>query len=108
MTMEDMPNTMAKVQMVGWLRGELNIKETGSGKKVLNAQVYCGKSGTHRVTFWEDDAVNVAAIGPGAQVFIEGRLSRRSYEKDGVTVWQTDITAYEIRVLSAGGAAESF
>jgi single-strand DNA-binding protein len=56
----------------------------------------------HRVTVWGKDAENCAKyLAKGATVYVEGRLQTRSYEKDGVKRYATDVISE--RVVFIGG-----
>jgi single-strand DNA-binding protein len=57
----------------------------------------------HNVIFWRCD--NVAQyLTKGTQVYVEGRLQTRSYEKDQVKRWVTEVVADEVVLL--GGKRE--
>ena len=51
-------------------------------------------------------------LSRGKQVYIEGRLQTRSWEKDGVTRYSTEIVAEDMQMLdskgSGGAPADSF
>ncbi len=42
-------------------------------------------------------------LSKGKQVYVEGKLQTRSWEKDGVTRYTTEIVANEMRMLSGKG-----
>lgn len=46
-------------------------------------------------------------LAKGSQVYIEGKLQTRSWEKDGVTRYTTEIIASEMQMLGAKGSADN-
>lgn len=61
----------------------------------------------HNVILWRSE--NVANyLLKGKQVYVEGRLSTRSYDdKDGNKRWVTEVVAEEVILLSGGGRSEA-
>lgn len=54
----------------------------------------------HRVSAWGELGKRVhAEFSRGMRIVVEGRLSRRSYERDGETRWITDIQASSCNAL---------
>lgn len=65
------------------------------------------KTEWHRVTFFGKLAeIAGEYLKKGRQVYVEGRLSYGSYEKDGVRHYTTDIIADEMQMLGGGGRGE--
>ncbi|MDO4708326.1 MAG: single-stranded DNA-binding protein [Pseudomonadota bacterium] len=65
------------------------------------------KTEWHRVTFFGKLAEIAAEyLRKGRQVYVEGRLSYGSYEKDGVRHYTTDIIADEMQMLGGGGRGD--
>jgi single-strand DNA-binding protein len=65
----------------------------------------------HNVTLWRSE--NLANyLLKGKQVYVEGRISNRSYEQDGVKKFFTEIVADEVILLGGrgegGGPADDF
>ncbi len=55
----------------------------------------------HNIVAWRGLAkLAEQYIRKGTQLYVEGKISSRSYEKDGVTRYFTDITANTIQMLS--------
>lgn len=50
---------------------------------------------------WRDVAVAVSALGEGSRVEVKGGINEDSYEKDGVKIWSTKVTANRVEVLYA-------
>lgn len=57
------------------------------------------------VVLWRGEKV-APYLTKGKQIYVEGRLSTRSYEKDGVKHWVTEVVANEV-ILLGGGEKES-
>jgi single-strand DNA-binding protein len=73
-------------------------KDKGTGEKKE-------KTEWHRVVaFGKLAEICGKYLAKGKQVYVEGRLQTSSYEKDGVTRYNTDIIANEMKML--GGKAE--
>jgi single-strand DNA-binding protein len=69
-----------------------------NGEKVTNTE-------WHNITAWRGLAKLVEQyIKKGTQLYIEGKISTRSYEKDGITRYMTEIVASTIQFV---GRAES-
>lgn len=113
-------NSLNKVQLIGNLTAEPEIRETPNGQKVANFSI-----ATNRV--WKDasgqkqeasDFHNVVAwtflaelaekyIEKGKKIYVEGRLSTRSWEADdGSKRYKTEIVAENIILLSSKSAAD--
>lgn len=73
------------------------------GERVTNTE-------WHNVTLWRGLAkVTEQYVKKGQMVYIEGRIQYRTYEKDGVTMYATDIVANEMKMLgrpTEGGAPQ--
>lgn len=105
-----------KVILVGRLGRDPELRHTSGGSSVCSLAVatterYKDKAGEqqertewHRVTLWSRlaDIAN-QYLHKGDQVYIEGRLETRSYEKDGVTHYATDVIARELKMLGGKG-----
>ena len=102
--------SLNRVQLIGNLGADVELKNTPSGKAVANLSVatsYKPKEGAekvewHRVTVWGVTAENCAKyIAKGSQVFVEGRLETRSWEKDGQKRYSTEIVADSVLFLGS-------
>lgn len=93
---------MNRVFMTGKVDSEPKTRAAGD-KTVGDFRLDTGK-GWFTITAWEDLAKNLPTAG--SQVFVEGRLSTRSYEnKEGQKVYVTEVVASAIEVLGGAGAA---
>lgn len=94
-----------QVNILGNLGADPELRFTGSGKPVCNLSVattYKPKNGGkqtewHRVVAFDVTAENCAKyLTKGKEVFISGRLQTRSWEKDGVKRYTTEIMAERV------------
>jgi single-strand DNA-binding protein len=102
-----------RVQLIGHVGQEPEIKTLDGGKKLANLtiatnEVYYKENGDkventewHRVTAWGKTAEVIEKyVIKGKEVAIEGKLSHRSYDdKDGNKRYVTEIVANEILLL---------
>lgn len=62
----------------------------------------------HRVIAWGRlGEICGEYLAKGRQVYIEGKLQTRSWEKDGVTRYTTEIVANEMKMLGSRGDSDS-
>lgn len=109
-----------KVILVGHLGKDAETKFTPSGvakttfsvatsRRWKDQQTGDWKEETdwHNIVLWRSE--NVAQyLTKGKQVYIEGRLSTRSYDdKEGNKKWITEVVADDLILLSSGGGAQS-
>ncbi len=72
-----------------------------NGEKVSNTE-------WHNIVAWRNTAKIVEQyIKKGAQLYIEGKITTRSYDKDGVTRYATEIVANTIQMLGRAGEGGS-
>jgi len=108
------------VIVVGRLGADPELKTTPSGKAVCNFSVatdeYAGKGQEkrtewHRITVWAEQAEACSKyLRKGSEVYVQGRLQTRSWEKDGQKRYATDIVAERVQFLGGkreGAPAES-
>lgn len=108
-----------KVILVGNLGADPEVKTLPSGSQVANFSIatsnkYKDKSGElqertewHRITAYGKQAELAGKyLSKGRQVFVEGRISYRTAEKDGVTRYFTDIIVNQITFLGRKQDAE--
>jgi single-strand DNA-binding protein len=102
-----------KVQLIGHVGQEPEIKTFDGGKKVANITIATNESYTnnkgekiqntewHRITAWGKvaDIIEKYVI-KGKEIAIEGKLTHRSYDdKDGSKRYITEIVASELLLL---------
>lgn len=107
-----MANGINKAIIVGNLGGDPEFKNSQNGSPLTTINVATTtswldknkvkqeKTEWHRVVMFNKLA-EIAAdyLRKGSQVYIEGRISYRSYEQDGVTKYVTDIIADSMQML---------
>ena len=104
-----------KVILVGNLGADPEVRHTQSERSVCNlsiatTEVWKDKGGQkqektewHRVTVWGDQAENCGKyLAKGRMVYVEGKLQTRSYEKDGVKHYATEVVADRVVFLGGG------
>ncbi|MFZ4670847.1 MAG: single-stranded DNA-binding protein [Flavobacterium sp.] len=102
-----------KVQLIGNVGNEPEVKTFGEGKKVANITIatndyYINDKGDkveqtewHRVTAWGKVADIIEKyVTKGKEICIEGKLTHRSYDdKDGNKRYITEVVANDILLL---------
>lgn len=91
------------VIVTGYIDSDVRVASP-NGKKVANFRVNDG-SGWTSVAAWEEVADRVPP--KGAHVIIHGRLSTRSYDKDGVKTYATEVVASMIEQVAGPATASS-
>lgn len=108
-----MSRGLNKVQLIGHLGADPEVRYTPSGSAITNARVATTEqwkdktSGEkqertewHRVTFFGRlGEIAGEYLKKGALVYIEGKLRTNEYEKDGIKRYSTDIVAEEMQML---------
>lgn len=106
-----------KVMIIGRLGNDPELKYTPQGQAVCSMTLatdesYKGKDGNmvnqvewHRIVLWRFLAENAGKyLKKGSQVYIEGKLQTRMWEKDNQKHYTTEIVASEMTFL--GGKSE--
>lgn len=101
-----------KVILVGNVGRDPEIKHLDKGVAVANfsiatTETYIAKTGEkisntewHNIVVWRGLAEVVEKyVKKGSQIYIEGRLKTRNYEKDGIKHYLTEIYADEMQLL---------
>jgi single-strand DNA-binding protein len=105
-----------KVMIIGRLGKDPEIRHTTDGTAVASMTVATSekwkdkstgekKESTewHRVVAWRRLAeICGEYLQKGKEVYIEGKLQTRQWEKDGVTRYTTEIVAHEVKFLGGG------
>jgi len=100
------------VQLIGRLGKEPEIRSFESGKKMATFslatnEVYYNDKGEkvedtqwHNIVVWGKKADTVESyLNKGSEIALEGKLINRSYEKDGVKKYVTEISMNELLML---------
>jgi single-strand DNA-binding protein len=108
---------MNKIILIGRLTKDVEIKTTQTGKKVASFSLAIddGKSpeGQKQTIFinctaWERKAeILESYTSKGSQLSIIGKLQTRSYEKDGVKKYVTDVLVSELELLGSRKESQS-
>lgn len=107
-----------KVMIIGRLGRDPEVRYTQGGKAVANFSVATDhgsrdnkKTEWHRIVVWDKLAELCGQyLTKGRQVYVEGRLQTRDWEKDGVKRSSTEIVAHTVTFLggmSDGGGQQS-
>ena len=113
-----------KVIIVGHLGKDPEVRYTSNGGAIANLTIATSEQWTdkqsgqkqektewHRVVmFGKLGEISGEYLKKGSQVYIEGRLQTREWEKDGVKRYTTEIVANDMQMLGGGartGATES-
>lgn len=109
-----------KVILVGNLGKDPDVRFTDTGQAVANFTIATNESWTdkagvkqektewHRIVVWGKPAETCGEyLSKGRQVYIEGRLQTREYEKDGQKKYITEIVANPVGgVVFLGGGKD--
>jgi len=110
-----MAEGLNKVLLLGNLGADPELKVTQGGQAVLKlrlatTETYLDRNNTrqertewHRVTLWGKRGEALAKfLTKGERIFVEGRISTSSYEKDGEKRYSTEIVANNIILAGRG------
>ena len=107
--------TLNRVQLIGRLGKDPESKFTPTGKKVAHFSLavsnrWKDKSGEmqeqtewHRIVLWGKAADSLQPyLVKGKQIYLEGRLQTRQWEKEGQKHYTTEVKADKIVLLGGG------
>lgn len=108
-----------KVQLIGHLGADPELKDVGNGKRMLRLRLATNerykttdgqwKDNTewHPIVVWGKQAERLAGqVGKGSGLLVEGRLVHRSYEnKEGEKRMSSEVVLADYRVLDSKNAA---
>ena len=104
-----------KVILVGNLGRDAEVKVTGGGQSVASFSIATTETWTkdgekkektewHRIVLWGRTADSLQPyLTKGKQIYVEGRLETRQWEKDGQKHYTTEVKADKIVLLGGGG-----
>lgn len=106
-----------KVQLIGNLGRDPEIRYTPSGVAVANFSIATSETWTdkntqekktktewHRIVFWGRQAEVIGEyLSKGRQIYVEGKLQTRDWEKDGVKRYTTEVVGREFLMLGQRG-----
>lgn len=104
-------NDINKVQLLGNITRDPDLKYTPSGTAVLNFSVATSrsyKSGDEwkeqveftNVVLWRNAESAASRIRKGTRVLVDGRLQTQSWEKDGVKKYRTEVVADNVLLIA--------
>lgn len=110
-----------KVILIGRLGKDPDVKTIGNGSVVANFSIATSDSYKdkttgekkettewHNIVVWRSLAEIVQKyVHKGDMVYIEGKLRTRSWEKDGVTRYTTEIIADQLTMLGSKGSGSN-
>jgi single-strand DNA-binding protein len=102
-----------KVILIGRLGNDPELRYTADGTAVTNFRVATSDEWTdkttnekkertewHRIVTWRKLAELCSEyLTKGRQVYVEGKLQTRSWDKDGITRYSTEIVASDVQFL---------
>ncbi len=111
-----------KVILIGRLGRDPEVRYTPDGTAVANFSIATSDEWTdkatgekkertewHRVVAWRRlGEICGEYLAKGRQVYIEGKLQTRSWEKDGVTRYITEIVASDVQFIGARDSTEPY
>ncbi len=115
--------TMNKVQIIGNLTADVEMRQTTSGQMVANIRVATNRGWKDQNSSQQEEAEfhNIVLWGKlaeiaskyftkGKKIYVEGRLRTRSWEgQDGVKRYTTEVVAESVMMLSSAmGGHEPF
>ena len=113
--------SLNKVQLIGHVTADPELKYTPTGAAVCNFSVATNRQWTtdtgekkeeadfHRLVAWNKLAeICGQLVKKGRKVYVEGRLQTRSWQdKDGQTKYMTEVVLSDMILLDSKGAGES-
>jgi single-strand DNA-binding protein len=113
--------SLNKVMIIGRLGKDPEVRSTSGGKSVANLSIATdesykdGNGERQKKTEWVSAVVWGASVEAFVQpylhkgdlVYIEGRLQTRSWEKDGVKKYTTEVNVTDIKGLVTGDGGSS-
>lgn len=113
-----MSRSLNRVELLGHLGKDIEVKYTPNGIqrgqftiatsrrwKPKDSQEWKEETDWHQCILWRCE--NVASfLTKGKQLYIAGRLQTRSYDKDGVKHWVTEVVVDELILCGGGSGGE--
>lgn len=109
-----------RVTLIGNLGKDPDLRTTPQGNSVCSfplatTERYKDRNGEwkditdwHEITLWDNLAERARkSLRKGSKVFIEGKLKTRSYEKDGITRYRTEVRGQTLILLDPRQPSEN-
>jgi single-strand DNA-binding protein len=111
-----------KVILIGNLGSDPEVRYTPDGTAVANFNIATSDEWTdkdsgerkkrtewHRIVAWRKlGEICGEYLSKGKQVYVEGKLQTRSWEKDGVTRYTTEVIASDVQFLGGRNAGDTY
>jgi single-strand DNA-binding protein len=110
--------SLNRVQLIGNVGKDPEIRFTASGQAVASFSLataekqknisgeWVERTEWHRITLWGKLAELAGEyLSKGKQIYLEGRLQTREYEKDGIKRYTTEIVGDKMLFLDKKGAS---
>jgi single-strand DNA-binding protein len=111
-----------KVILIGRLGNDPEVRYTPDGTAVANFNIATSEEWTdkgtgerkertewHRIVAWRRlGEICGEYLSKGKQVYVEGKLQTRSWEKDGVTRYTTEVIASDVQFLGSRNAGDTY
>jgi single-strand DNA-binding protein len=111
-----------KVILIGNLGSDPEVRYTPDGTAVANFNIATSDEWTdkdsgerkkrtewHRIVAWRRlGEICGEYLSKGKQVYVEGKLQTRSWEKDGVTRYTTEVIASDVQFLGTRNAGDTY
>jgi len=112
-------HSLNRVQLIGHLGGDPELRYTGSGKAVCNFNIATNAHWTdhqglrqeqtswHKIVVWDRAAESAKLnLHKGSYIYVEGRLQTRSWEdRDGNKKYSTEVVATTLGYLERKNAS---
>lgn len=113
--------SLNKVQIIGHLEADPEVRQTTSGDSVTSIRVACTETWTDKASGQKKEStewVNVTFyrklaeiagkyLKKGSQVYVEGRMKTDKFtDKNGVEKYSTKVEASEMKMLGGKGEAQ--
>ncbi len=110
-----------KVILIGRLGSDPEVRYTPDGTAVANFSIATSdewkdketgdrkeRTEWHRIVAWRRlGEICGEYLSKGRQVYIEGKIQTRSWEKDGITRYTTEIVASDVQFLGSRSSADA-
>lgn len=110
-----------KVQIIGRLGKDPEVKNLQSGSTVANFSLAVSETWKDKQTGEKKEKtewINIVLWGNAAEVaqkylhkgdmcYVEGKIQTRSYEKDGITKYVTEVQAFQLLLLGGNKSSET-
>ena len=116
-----MANGLNKAILIGNLGRDPEVRYTPSGLAVANFSIATSETWTNKegeketrtewhriVAFGKLGEICGEYLSKGRQVYIEGKLQTRQWEKDGVTRYTTEVVASEMKMLGSKSQGDGY